>query len=155
MPPERFQFRTRPDRRIDLGLPAEPLDVGLLVQRQVMDAGLHRRVEALRAIRRHELIAPADRAMDDMDRTAGAGAELVDLGDGERFGDRRPRQAVRRIVGEVCGFDLSHEGAHHFVVLIMDARDEAVAGRRRERRRRGRAAECAETASDASRRWRT
>ena len=125
MPPERIQFRPRTDRRIDLGLPAEPLDVGLLVQRKVVDAGLYRRVEALRAIRRRQLITPADRAVYDMDRTTGAGAKLVDLGDGERFGDRRPRQAMRGIVGEVCGLDLSGVSAHHFVVLVMDARGES------------------------------
>jgi hypothetical protein len=66
-----------------------------------MDASLHGRIEALRAIRRHKLIAPADRTMHDVHRTAGASAELVDLGDGERFGDRRPRPAVGGIVGEV------------------------------------------------------
>ena len=125
MSPERIQFGTWPDRRVDLGLPAEPLDIGLLVQREVMNAGLHRRIEALRAISCHQLIASADRAMYDMDRTAGAGAELIDLGDRERFGDRRPRQAMRRIVGEVCGLDLSRESAHHFVVLVMDARGES------------------------------
>src|SRR6185437_16851325 len=98
MPPELLHLRPGPDRGIDLGLPPKPLDVALLVQREVMDAGLHRRVEALRAIGRHEFIAAADRAMYDVDWAAGASAKLVDLRDGERFGDWGPRQALRGIV---------------------------------------------------------
>ena len=72
--------------------------------------------------------------MHDVYRTAGTGANFENLRVGDRFGDRRPRQAVRAVVGDAAGFDLSDEGTHHFVALVMDARhqsslsDQAKAG---------------------------
>ena len=65
-----------------------------------MDAGFDRRAMSLRAIGRGKLVAAADRAMHDMHRTAGAGAEFIDLGGRERLRDRRPRQSMRGVVGD-------------------------------------------------------
>ena len=76
MMPQRLDLAPRAQRRIDLGLAAEAADVVLLVERQIMDAGLDGGGVALRAIGRGEFIAAPDRAVHDMHRAAGAGAEL-------------------------------------------------------------------------------
>ena len=91
-----------------------------------MDARLDRRRVSLRAIGRRQFIAAADRRMHNVHRTAGAGAKLEHFDIRQRLGDRRSRQAVRAIVGDVARFNSRGEGAHHFVVLVVNAGNQAA-----------------------------
>ena len=111
----------RPDRRVDLGLAAEARDVMLFVERQIMDAGFDGRGVAFGAVARGELVAASDRAMHDMRRAAGRRAGLVDLGHGEQFRDRRPRQAMRAPVGDSGRLHLLQIGVDRLVVLVVHA----------------------------------
>jgi hypothetical protein len=131
VPPESLDLLARPDGRVALGAAAEPGGV-LLAEHEVVDAGLHRARETLRAVGGAELVAAADGAVDHVGRAAGRGADLVDLRHGQRLGDRRPAAAVRPPVGDAAVADLRHEGPHHLVVLVVDARHEPVRSQRGE-----------------------
>ena len=85
-----------------------------------------------RAVVGGDVVAAAERAMDDMGRAAGLRAGLVDLGAGEQFGQRRARQAVGAPVGDAGRLHLGHRGAHRLVVLVVDAGRQAG---RRDRRK--------------------
>ena len=79
MLPELFDFGTRADRRIDLGLAAEPGDIVFLVQRQIVNAALDGGGIALVAIGARDLVAAGERAVDDVGGAIGLRAGFVDL----------------------------------------------------------------------------
>ena len=128
MMPERLDLRARADRRIDLGLAAQPREVVLLVEREVMNARLDGGVEALLAIGGAEIVAASDRAMHDVSRASGVGRDLVDFHHRQRLRDAGTRQGVRAIIPDAGGLDRLDCGAH-------DSRRSRCARRRRDRAR--------------------
>jgi hypothetical protein len=126
MVPKRFEFPSRSQRRIDLGLSAEAAHVVLFIECQIMNAGLDRRAMPLRAVSRGEFVAATYGTVDDVDGAAGAGAQFINLSSRESFGDRRTGHAVRGIGSVAARLDLGRESAHHLVILIVNAGDQTA-----------------------------
>ncbi len=56
-----------------------------------------------------------------MRRTADCSTYLINLGHGEKFGQRWTRHAMRTIIGNARFFHLLHRRLHIFVILIVHA----------------------------------
>lgn len=123
--PEALPLGLAADGRIDLGFPSEAGHVLLLAERQIVDASLDGRGDALLAVGGGERVPAREGAMHDVGGAAGRRRELVDLGDREHLGDRRAREPVRAEIGLTRGLDPPREGAHGLVVLVVHACDEA------------------------------
>ncbi|MCY1237481.1 hypothetical protein D9M72_501810 [compost metagenome] len=124
MPPELLHLGARPDRRIDLGLAAEPPHVVFFIEGQVVDAALDRRGVPLRAVGGGNLVAAAERAVHHMRRASGGSPGLVDLVGGKQFRQRRARQPMGAVVGNPGRLDLVDRRAHRLVVLVVHAGSE-------------------------------
>lgn len=74
MLPERLALLGGADRRVALGAAEKPRDILFLAADEIVDAGLDRRIDALRTVGLRQFITAADGAMDDMRRATGRSA---------------------------------------------------------------------------------